>query len=119
MRTTALLWMAIVAMAAPAGLLEQAPAAAAARPNPYLGQERAALAGRKLYLKQCAACHGKSGEGSAKRPPLATRTVADAPPGAVEWAVRNGSMRGMPGFADVPEMQRWQIVTYVQGLAPR
>jgi mono/diheme cytochrome c family protein len=102
-----------------ASLLQQAPAAAAARTNPYQGQERAALAGRKLYRKTCASCHGKSGEGTPKRPPLATREVADAPPGAVEWAVHNGSMRGMPSFADLPEIERWQIVTYVQTLAPR
>src|ERR1043166_4368497 len=97
-------------------LLEQAPPAAAARTNPYEGQERAVLSGRKLYLKMCAACHGKQGEGIGKRPPLAAKAVTEAPAGALEWVVRNGSMRGMPSFSNLPEAQRWQIATFVKTL---
>lgn len=98
--------------------LEQAPPEARAKLNPYAGDERAARAGRKLYLRECAACHGNAREGIGKRPPLVSRDVADAPPGAIEWLLRNGSLKGgMPSFSHVPAPQRWQIVTYLKTLA--
>lgn len=98
--------------------LQQAPARAAAKVNPFDGQERAWRAGRKLFERECSACHGKQGEGIGKRPPLASPGVAEAPPGAVEWVVRNGAIvHGMPSFAHLPEPERWQIVTYVRTLS--
>lgn len=100
-------------------LLLDAPPRATAKKNPYEGDERAAQAGRKLYGRQCAACHGKDGQGIGKRPPLASESVQAAPAGAIEWVIRNGSVRGgMPSFSHLPEPQRWQIVTYVKTLAP-
>ena len=116
MRILAGLSIAAALFAMPDSLVEQAPPSAAARTNPYEGQERAVLTGRKLYLKICAACHGKQGEGIGKRPALAVKAVTDAPAGALEWVVRNGSMHGMPSFSSLPEPQRWQIVTYVKTL---
>jgi mono/diheme cytochrome c family protein len=99
--------------------LEKAPVKAAARANPYEGQDVALRAGRKLFERECSACHGKSGEGTEGKPILALREVSEAKPGAVEWLLRNGSIiRGMPSFSQLPEAQRWQIVTYVQTLAP-
>ncbi len=120
MRTT--LFALIVSVAA-AGLarlpLDQAPPKAAARSNPYEGREDAARAGRKLYERECAACHGRDGEGIGKRPPLASPRVAGALPGAIEWVIRNGSRHGMPSFSHLPEPQRWQIVTYLRSLPAR
>jgi mono/diheme cytochrome c family protein len=98
--------------------LQQAPPQAAAKVNPFNGQERAWRAGQKLYERECSACHGKQGEGLGKRPPLASPDVAQAPAGAVEWVVRNGAIiHGMPSFAHLPEPERWQIVTYVRTLS--
>ena len=100
--------------------LRQAPVGATSRANPYQGQDRAWRAGRKLFERECSACHGKSGQGTEGKPPLATREVAAAAPGAVEWVLRNGSIvRGMPSFSRLPEAQRWQIVTFVQTLTGR
>jgi mono/diheme cytochrome c family protein len=58
------------------------------------------------------------GEGTEGKPALASREIAEAKPGAIEWLLRNGSVvQGMPSFSRLPEAQRWQIVTFIQTLA--
>lgn len=100
-------------------LLHQAPVKARADLNPYAGQEGARRAGAKLYRRECAACHGREGQGIGKAPPLATRLIRTAGPGTVQWVLRNGSVfHGMPSFSRLPEQQRWQIVTYLQSVSP-
>jgi mono/diheme cytochrome c family protein len=101
-------------------LVQQVPGKAAVRSNPFEGQQRAKVAGAKLFARECAACHGADGAGSGKAPPLNQADVQAAAPGALFWILRNGSLRrGMPSFAQLPEPQRWQIVTYVKTLKPR
>jgi mono/diheme cytochrome c family protein len=108
---------AACACAAAGSILQQAPVTAMGKTNPYEGDDRAARAGRKLYERDCASCHGKTGEGIGKRPPLASRAVAEASAGTLEWVLRNGSItRGMPSFSHLPRQQRWQIITYVKAL---
>jgi mono/diheme cytochrome c family protein len=101
-------------------LLEQAPLKDVNRVNPYeAAPSDAELAGRKLYLRECASCHGKNAEGTGVAPALASPAVQQAAPGAVFWVLRNGSLRrGMPPFSHLPERQRWQIVTYLKTLRP-
>ena len=97
--------------------IQQAPAAASQRPNPYDGQQDAQRAGAKLYRRECAACHGAEARGFGKALPLASPAVREAPPGALFWVLRNGSIwRGMPSFSHLPDEQRWQIVTYLKSL---
>jgi mono/diheme cytochrome c family protein len=97
--------------------LEQAPSKAANRPNPYQGQENARRAGQKLYQRECSACHGRGAQGTKRAPGLASPMLRKAPPGAVFWLLRNGSLwHGMPSFSHLPEQQRWQIVTYLKTL---
>ncbi|HEY7338506.1 MAG TPA: c-type cytochrome [Bryobacteraceae bacterium] len=99
--------------------LERVPAHATSRKNPLEGSEAARRAGAKIFARECAACHGATGEGGDKAPPLRQPEVHDAPAGAIFWVLRNGSLkRGMPSFAHLPEQQRWQIVTYLKGLEP-
>ena len=101
-----------------ASLLQEAPPRASSKTNPFAGNETAARAGEKLFQRECAECHGSAGQGIGKRPPLASRLVAQAPPGAIEWVIRSGSSRrGMPSFSHLPEPQRWQIITYLKRLA--
>jgi len=96
--------------------LQRIPSAAAARPNPYEEQRNAQLAGRKLYARHCAECHGGQREGYGKAPPLAQPLVRDAAPETLFRAITDGSLnRGMPSFAAIPEPQRWQIVTFLKG----
>ena len=97
--------------------LEQAPSKEANRPNPYQGQENARRAGQKLYQRECSACHGRGAQGTKRAPGLASPMLRKAPPGAVFWLLRNGSLwHGMPSFSHLPEQQRWQIVTYLKTL---
>jgi mono/diheme cytochrome c family protein len=97
--------------------VEQAPARAVTLQNPYDSQEAAKRAGAKLFQRHCASCHGPNAEGQNHAPALASTEVRNAPPGALFWVLRNGSLRhGMPSFSHLPEQQRWQIVTYLKTL---
>jgi len=98
--------------------LERAPDKARVLTNPFAGEERARRAGEKLFRRECAECHGPDAAGGGKVPALRVPIVTNAPPGAIFWVLRNGSLyRGMPSFAHIPEPQRWQIVTYIRSLA--
>ena len=97
--------------------LQQAPEIWRAKANPFAANEMAVRAGAKLYARECAACHGENGQGIGKTPPLKRSDVSKAPPGAVFWVLENGALwHGMPSFAHLPVPERWQIVTFVQGL---
>ena len=110
-------WLVLLAFAGPRVLpLQQAPAKAVQVQNPYAGQEDAIKAGAKLFHRDCATCHGRGAEGYTA-PPLNSRIVREAAPGALFWVLRNGSiMHGMPSFSHLPDEQRWQIVTYLKSL---
>jgi mono/diheme cytochrome c family protein len=97
--------------------IDSAPEKARSAQNPLADSDRARRAGRKLFQRECAECHGNAAEGLGKAPPLNLPAIADAPPGAIFWVLRNGSLyRGMPSFAALPDQQRWQIVTFLQAL---
>ncbi len=97
--------------------VQQAPASAFSLQNPYDSRDGAKRAGAKLFQRHCASCHGQDGSGQNHAPALASPEVRNAPPGALFWVLRNGSLRhGMPSFSHLPEQQRWQIVTYLKTL---
>jgi mono/diheme cytochrome c family protein len=103
--------------ALPAGELAKAPAAAQARPNPYEGQPEAIQAGKKLFKRHCAECHGEDGRGRGKAPDLHSSGVQSASPGTLLWFLRNGNLReGMPSWSRLPEQRLWQLVSYLQTL---
>jgi mono/diheme cytochrome c family protein len=97
-------------------LVQEVPPRDVAITNPLDGNERARRAGAKLFARECASCHGENGVGGlAKAPPLRQKEVYDAPAGALFWILRNGSLnRGMPSFAHLPDLQRWQIITWLK-----
>lgn len=97
--------------------LNRAPAEAAQWQNPYAGQREALMAGKKLYARRCAQCHGPDGDGKEKAPSLRAPVIQNAEPGILFWMVKNGNRKdGMPGWASLPEQQIWQVVTYVKSL---
>lgn len=97
--------------------LGDAPAAARLRQNPYAGVPEAALAGKKLFKRHCATCHGAEGFGKGKAPGLRSQAVRNARPGEMFWFLRNGDLnQGMPSWSRLPDQQIWQLVTYLEGL---
>ena len=109
-------------LAAPVGRADppdfhHAPLSAASLENPYRGQAPAAQAGGELYAAHCAACHGRSAEGTGSIPALAHGRVQNVADGEVFWFITRGSLSGaMPSWASLPEQQRWQLVTYLKTL---
>jgi len=97
--------------------LAKAPEKARLRPNPLSQDLTAIAAGRLLFERHCAECHGDSAEGK-KGPSLRAEEVQNATPGALFWILTNGVVRrGMPVWSRLPEPQRWQLVAYIQSLA--
>ncbi|MGO9852585.1 MAG: PQQ-dependent sugar dehydrogenase [Steroidobacteraceae bacterium] len=109
-------------LAAPVGRADppdfhRAPLSATSLENPYRGQRSAVQAGGVLYAAHCAACHGRSAEGTGNIPALAHARVQSVPDGEVFWFITRGSRSGaMPSWASLPEEQRWQLVTYLKTL---
>ncbi len=101
----------------PGGELAKAPARAAARPNPYEGHADAIAAGKKLFKRHCAGCHGPEGRGRDTAPDLRSPAIQKAPPGTLLWFLRNGNLKeGMPSWSRLPDERLWQIVSYLKTL---
>src|SRR5262249_57610803 len=83
--------------------------------KPSTRKEEGRLAGARLYASHCAGCHGRDRQGIGSAPALADAKIYNAPPGTLFWILRRGAVfTGMPDFADLPELQRWQIVTFLK-----
>ncbi|HXH51344.1 MAG TPA: c-type cytochrome [Terriglobia bacterium] len=98
-------------------VLQGAPGAASRLQNPYAGSPNAVLAGRKLFLRHCASCHGESADGGRNAPPLRSGRVRETPVGVLFWFLKKGNLRaGMPSWSGLPPGQRWQIVSFLKSL---
>jgi mono/diheme cytochrome c family protein len=83
--------------------------------NPYEGNAEAARAGRKLFGRHCAECHGADARGAREVPGLMTSRVRRAPAGGLFWFLTNGNRgAGMPSWSRLPAARRWQIVTFLK-----
>jgi mono/diheme cytochrome c family protein len=101
--------------------LRKVPAKDRDRPNPLASDSDAAAGGAKIFAEHCAECHGEAAEGKVQgkryRPSLHSSRVKQATPGELFWILTNGSQRnGMPSWSRLPELQRWQLVTYLKSL---
>ncbi len=97
----------------------RAPAEAAARQNPLAARPQLAAGGRKLFIRNCAECHGRDGAGMEKKhsADLQLSLVQQQSDGTLFWKITNGNAkRSMPSFSKIPELQRWQIVLYIRTL---
>ena len=102
-----------------ASIFRGAPASAARLHNPYRGEAKPVMAGKKLFHQHCASCHGENAQGQGKAPPLRSDVIRDAPDGVLFWFLKNGKVRaGMPSWSGLPPQQRWQIVSFLKSLQP-
>ena len=118
---------ALVALAAGEGGRWLAPARAAAKKNPVPANETSIALGKKIYERQCQACHGVKGKGDGpaavhleKRPGnLSNPELWQQSDGALFWKVNEGH-RPMPTFKNVmSDEERWPVINYVRTLAPK
>jgi len=95
-----------------------APASAKAMKNPVAGQQAAIDAGKVLYAHNCLACHGKTLKGTGNVPSLVDGKLTGVSDGEIFWFITKGDKdNGMPAWDFLPEEKRWQVVTYVEGMA--
>ncbi|MBI2683248.1 MAG: cytochrome c [Acidobacteriales bacterium] len=96
-----------------ASLLRKAKGKDLKRENPLAQDPEAAAGGKRLYERYCAKCHGGNAKAAERGPALDRGEVREAPAGALYWVIRNGGGK-MPSWGELPEPQRWQIITYLK-----
>lgn len=96
-----------------------APEAASAKANPLAGKPELSAGGKKLFVRNCAECHGPNGAGMEKKhsADLQLPVVQQQSDGALFWKITNGNApKGMPSFSRLPELQRWQLILFLRTL---
>ena len=94
-----------------------APNAEQARRNPYVNDASATEGGKTVFATTCAACHGPNGEGGGNVPALRSTTIRQASDGELFWYITKGDVNnGMPSWAALPEVQRWQVIAYLRSI---
>jgi glucose/arabinose dehydrogenase len=94
-----------------------APNAEQTRRNPYAGDASAAEGGKTVFANTCVACHGPNGEGGGNVPALRSTTIRQASDGELFWYITKGDVNnGMPSWAALPEVQRWQVIAYLRSM---
>lgn len=93
-------------------------------PNPLSATPENLVAGKHLFLTDCAPCHGESGAGNGSVVHLLKETPKDLqsakvrahPDGFIYGVIRNG-YELMPSYGDaMSSAERWQVVLYVRSL---
>ncbi len=94
----------------------------AAMQNPVTADARSLEMGRKYYQINCAVCHGAAGAGDGimlrygvAAPTLVDERVRGLTDGYLYGMIRNGR-GGMPNYARIEHMHRWDVVNYVRAL---
>ena len=103
----------------------QAPATDAAKKNPVSANQTSIAAGQKLYTKNCASCHGPSGDGDGRAaaelhiyPAKLSDSHTDSD-GALFWKITNGK-KPMPGYGTrLSDTDRWSLINYIRTLAEK
>ena len=104
-----------------------APSAEAQKKNPVAANESSLAAGRKIYSKTCAMCHGKTGDADGPAvielnihpAKLSDPKLATESDGALFWKVTTGK-KPMPAYGKrLSETDRWNLVNYIRTLSKR
>jgi len=105
----------------------RAPARAANLKNPMRSDAASLAAGKAMYTRECASCHGDAGKGNGpdaadlSRPPadFAAPTVAAQSDGELFWKMTEGR-KPMPRYArTLRDEERWHVVNYIRSLRPK
>ena len=99
----------------------RAPDSASQAPNPLANRPSASAGGKKLFLRHCAECHNRDGNGIEKKhsADLQLPLVQQESDGTLFWKITNGNTgRGMPSFSKLPDLERWQLVLFLRTLKP-
>ncbi len=94
------------------------------QPNPIAATDENFEAGIKLYVTNCAACHGVPNERPSTiaiglyqhAPQLARHGVGDDPEGETFWKIKHGiRLTGMPAFgASLSDEQIWTLALFLK-----
>src|SRR5450432_553837 len=102
-----------------------APPSQAQKKNPVATNESSVQAGRKIYLKRCAACHGTNGNGDGPdavdlglRPAkFSDPKLRAEPDGALFWKITAGK-KPMPDYGRrLSPTDRWNVINFLRTLA--
>jgi mono/diheme cytochrome c family protein len=104
-----------------------APATEAGKKNPVPANAASLAAGQKVYLKRCAACHGKAGNGDGPDAAdlgihpakLSDPAVRQQPDGELFWKITVGK-KPMPAYGTrLSPTDRWNVINYLRSLTRR
>jgi mono/diheme cytochrome c family protein len=104
-----------------------APARAVGVKNPVTADPTSLSAGKALFARECASCHGESGKGNgpdaadlSRQPPdFAAPTVAAQKDGELFWKITEGR-KPMPRYGRLlHDDDRWNLVNYIRSIARR
>jgi mono/diheme cytochrome c family protein len=120
------LWALNLASAHEGHKRRNAPVSAKKLKNPLQANEETIAAGRALFDKHCASCHGEDGKAKTeiaaamkKRPTdLTAKEMHGITDGEIYWVTTNGIRKsGMPAFkTKAADQERWQMTVYVKHL---
>jgi cbb3-type cytochrome c oxidase subunit III len=96
--------------------------------NPVAYNAESIEAGKKLYQRYCASCHGPQGKGDGSQA-LAGGTPSDltddtwdhgSTDGEIFVVIRDGVSSDMLAYKEkLTEQQMWQVVNYLRSIGPR
>ena len=100
-----------------------------ARPkNPISSDAESIEAGKKIYQRNCAGCHGPSGKGDGSMA-LSGGTPSDltddtwdhgSSDGEIFVVIRDGVSSDMLGYKDkLTEKQIWQVINFIRSIGPK
>lgn len=102
------------------------PSMAARTKNPIAVDAKSLAAGKALYAKECASCHGASGRGDGAEGRKLEGTMPDLTDSELIASQSDGELfrkvtmgrRPMPGYkASLSDEQRWHLVNYMRAMA--